>query len=202
LATNAVNPALDAGVYHPALPEEMNPLGFVIETAADPAAFTLRLRAIAAEVDPAAMIERPMLLSGLAEAEAEGLKYLAIAPLALSAVAILLSAAGLYALMSFTVAQRRREIGLRRALGALPGNIVSTIGRRAFAPLLLGVAIGAVFAAPVLQNQAENPLMKSQSPLLVVLGVVIGTLLVGMVACVVPTLRGLRIQPMEALKEG
>ena len=52
--------------------------------------------------------------------------------------------AGIYALMSFTVTQRRREIGLRRALGALPSSIVSTIGRRAFAPLLLGVAVGAV----------------------------------------------------------
>ena len=81
-------------------------------------------------------------------------------------------------------------------------SIVSTIGRRAFAPLLLGVAIGAVFAAPILQNLAENQLVKSQSSLLIVLGVVVGTLLVGMLACVAPTLRGLRIQPMDALKEG
>ena len=201
LATNPVNPDLDAGVYHAARPEDMNPLGLVIETAADPAELTFRLRTLAAEVDPAAMIERPMLLSGLAETQAVGLKYLAIAPLALSAVAILLSAAGLYALMSFTVTQRRREIGLRRALGALPGSIVSTVGRRAFAPLLLGVAVGAILAAPVLQNLAENQLVKPQSSLLVVLGVVLGTLLVGMLACVAPTLRGLRIQPIEALKE-
>ena len=201
LATNPVNPDLDAGVYHVARPEEMNPLGIVIETAANPADFRLRLRTLAAEVNAAAMIERPMLLSDLAEMQAVGLEYLAIAPLALSAVAILLSAAGLYALMSFTVAQRRREIGLRRALGALPGSIVSTIVRRACVPLLLGVAVGTLLAVPVLQSLAENQLVKSQSSLLVVLGVVLGTLLVGMLACVAPTLRGLHIQPIEALKE-
>jgi putative ABC transport system permease protein len=201
LGTNPVNPGLDAGVYHPARPEAMNPLGLVIETATDPAEFTVRLRSIAAEVDPTAIIERPMRLSDLAELQAVGLKYLAIAPLALSGVAILLSAAGLCALMSFTVAQRRREIGLRKALGALPGSIVAAIGRRAFAPLLVGIVVGATLAVPLLQNLAQNPLVKPQNMWFVVLGVVLGTLLVGLLACVAPTLRGLRIQPMEALKE-
>ena len=65
LGMNPQNPARDEGVYHPAGPGEIHPVGFVIEAGDDPAAFTPRLRAIAAEVDPTALIQQPMLLSDL-----------------------------------------------------------------------------------------------------------------------------------------
>ena len=62
--------------------------------------------------------------------------------------------------------------------------------------------LGAPIAVLVLLDLSQNPLMKPQSISLVVAGVVAGTMLVGMCACLVPTLRGLRIQPTEALQEG
>ena len=60
----------------------------------------------------------------------------------LSAVGILLAATGLYALTSFTVAQRTREIGIRTALGADAGHVIATIARRALGQLSVGVALG------------------------------------------------------------
>ena len=176
-------------------------MGFVIETGDDPAAFTPRLRTIAAEVDPTAMIQRTTPLADLADVETAPFRYLALALVLSSVIAILLSTAGLFALMSFTVARRTREIGVRTALGAHPWSIVSTIGRRAAAQLTLGVALGAPIAALVLADLSKNPLMKPQNMSLLVAGVVAGTMLVGMCACLVPTLRGLRIQPTEALRE-
>ena len=202
LAMNPQNPDLDAGVYHPAGPGEIHPVSYVIEVGEDPTAFTPRLRAIAAEVDPAAMIQQPMLLSDLEDLEASVFRSLALAMVLLSVVAILLSAAGLYALMSFTVAQRTREIGIRAALGAHPRNIVQTIARRAAIQLGLGVGVGAVLAALMLYAASQEELMGPQNLSLLVAGVVTGTVLVGMLACLVPTLRGLRIQPTEALREG
>jgi len=200
LGTNPLNPARDAAVYH--VLGERNPMGFVIETGNDPAAFTSRLRAIAADVDPTAMIRRTMPLSDLGDAGTVEFRYLALALVMSSVIAILLSTAGLFALMSFTVAQRTREIGVRTALGAHPWSIVSTIGRRAALQLTLGVVLGAPIAALVLADLSQNPLMKPQNMWLVIAGVVAGTMLVGTVACLVPTLRGLRIQPTEALREG
>ena len=199
LGTNPLNPARDAAVYH--VVGESRVMSIVIETGEDPTAFTPRLRAIAAGVDPNAMIRRTTPLSDLAAVETAPFRYLALALVLSSVIAILLSTAGLFALMSFTVAQRTREIGVRTALGAHPWSIVSTIGRRAAIQLTLGVVLGAPVAAVVLANLSQNPLMMPQNVALVVGSVVAGTMLVGMCACLVPTLRGLRIQPTEALRE-
>jgi hypothetical protein len=203
LALNPLNGDRDAGVYHPAGPGEMSQIGFVIDAGADPTAFTPRLRAIAAEVDPSAMVQQPMLLSERADLGALGLKYLALAPVLFSVIAILLSSAGLYALMSFTVVQRTREIGVRVALGAQPRSIGYSIVRRAAAQLGLGVALGAAISVWILAAFYEDPTGPSAQYMpLVVAGAVAGTVLIGMLACLVPTLRGLRIQPMVALTEG
>ena len=60
---------------------------------------------------------------------------------------LLLSAAGIYAMMSFTVARRRREIGIRAALGADARRILTGIFRRAAAQLAVGVAVGLTIAS-------------------------------------------------------
>ncbi len=74
--------------------------------------------------------------------------------------------------------------------------------RRAAIQLGLGVVFGGVFGAAILASLSQNPLMRPQNMSLVVGGVVAGTVLMGMIACLVPRLRGLRIQPTEALGEG
>jgi len=202
LAMNSLNPARDAGVYYPAGPGEINPVAYVIETGEDPAAFTPRLRAIAANVDPAAMIRQPMLLSDLENRNASAFWLGTLALVLLSGVAVLLSAAGLYALMSFTVEQRTREIGIRTALGAHPRSIIYMVMRRAAIQLALGVVLGAALGAWLLADVSQSPSIKPQNMSLIVTAVVVGTVLVGMLACLAPTLRGLRIQPTEALREG
>lgn len=97
--------------------------------------------------------------------------------------------------------QRTHEIGIRTALGAHPRSIVSTIVRRAAIQLSLGVGLGTAFSTYVFVVLAQNPAVKSENLGLVVAGVA-GTALVGTIACTVPTLRGLRIKPTEALREG
>ena len=69
---------------------------------------------------------------------------LALAVVTLSV--LLLSAAGIYALMSFTVTRRRREIGIRAALGAHPRRILASIFSRALGQLALGLMVGAAAA--------------------------------------------------------
>lgn len=78
------------------------------------------------------------------------LTFYALATVTLSV--LLLSAAGLYALMSFTVTRRRREIGIRMALGARPGRMLASIFARALWQIAAGVAVG-VTAALVLHRR-------------------------------------------------
>jgi putative ABC transport system permease protein len=118
-----------------------------------------------------------------------------------SLITVLLSGAGLYALMSFTVAERTREIGIRSALGARPARLVATIARRAFLQLLTGVTIGAALAGLLLRSvqPGSDVLQVTNWPVTVPI-ISLGVVIAGMLACVPPTRRGLRIQPAEALK--
>jgi predicted permease len=199
---NWLNPAQDAGVYQPAGAGEIYPVNYVIEVGGGGADFASRLRAIAAEVDPVAMIQQPMPLAEVTQGMMAELRFVALAVLLIAGIAAFLPVAGLYALMSFTVAQRTREIGIRMALGAHPRSIVLRFARRAALQLALGVVLGTAFGALILGNEYQQDLLFHPVKATAVTAVVAGTLLLGMLACLVPTLRGLRIQPTEAFREG
>lgn len=103
--------------------------------------------------------------------------------------------------MSFTVAERTREIGLRTALGAQAASIVSAIARRAFAQLAVGVVLGIVLSASIMPMiVAEEAFFYTTRWELTVGLIGLSVFVVGMLACASPTRGGLRIQPVEALK--
>jgi ABC-type antimicrobial peptide transport system permease subunit len=118
----------------------------------------------------------------------------------LAAIALGLSAAGLYALVSFTVSERQHEIGIRTALGARSGRIVRSIVGRALLQVAVGIALGAAVAVALVERVVDIVSTDSEWPL--VLAVMSAVMLaIGVGACARPTLRALRIQPSEALKE-
>jgi putative ABC transport system permease protein len=188
----------DAGLYHPVAAGGLAPLRVAVHLDDDPRVFVQRLREITADIDPAALIDDPMPLSEVLSADRALIRWATFAVVAIAGIAIVLSVASLYALMSFTVAQRTREIGLRSALGADPTTIVSVVARRALVQLSLGVLIG-VIATVVLLRVTIPAEMIAGWPLALA-GAAGIVLLVGMLACVAPTLRGLRIRPMDALR--
>jgi ABC-type antimicrobial peptide transport system permease subunit len=103
-------------------------------------------------------------------------------------------------MMSFTVVRRRREIGIRAALGADPRRILTSIFGRASAQLAAGVVIGLLLAL------AFGPAFGGEGLILqkgiVLFPVVAGTImLVGLLAALGPARQGLSIQPTEALRE-
>jgi ABC-type antimicrobial peptide transport system permease subunit len=107
-------------------------------------------------------------------------------------IVLLLSATGIHALMSFTVARRTREVGIRAALGARPGRIVAGIFARAFLQIGAGVLVGSGLAALTGLGSAREVLL-----LLAADGIM---LCVGLAACAVPVRRALSIDPTEALR--
>jgi len=114
--------------------------------------------------------------------------------MAVAAIVLMLSVAGIYALMSFTVSRRTREIAIRTAVGAPRGTIVRTIFGRAAVQLFVGVALGSVIAVPVLADGVADDGPRS---LIVVSALLLGA---GLVACLVPVRRALAVEPAAAVK--
>lgn len=119
----------------------------------------------------------------------------AIATVTLSVV--LLSAAGIHALMSFTTTRRRREIGIRRALGARPARLLADIFSRAAAQIAVGLAVGLAGAALI--NRIVENLIGEQAAIFTLAPAALMAV-VGLLAALGPARRGLRVQPMEALR--
>jgi len=119
---------------------------------------------------------------------------------ALGLVALLLAAAGLYGVLAFSVAQRTREIGIRRAIGAGHGAVVRTVGRPLSWQLGLGLAIGLVLAWPWSNLLADPGLHTRGHDLAVLLPVVAMVAGVALLASLLPLLRALRVDPAVALR--
>lgn len=111
---------------------------------------------------------------------------------------LLLAAAGIYALMSFTVTQRRREVGIRMALGARRAGVLFAIFRRALIQLAIGIGIGALIAEALDLAQGGEILGGHAATLLPI--VALTMMSVGLFAAMGPARRALRIQPTDALK--
>jgi predicted permease len=112
---------------------------------------------------------------------------------------LLLSAAGISAMMSFAVTRQRREIGVRTALGATRGQLIASVFRRSFRQLAAGALVGAGVAALLDQVTGGAMLGGQAVPLLAVVASIM--LASGTLACLAPARRALRLQPMDALRE-
>lgn len=187
-----------AGVYHPLAPGESQPY-LAIRVNGDPATFAPRLRAIASEVDASAVITDLLPLDEVFEGDWYFMGAIVLGGVLLVGILVTLAASAIYAMVSFSVARRTREIGIRVALGADRGSLVRTVTRRTAFQLGLGLVCGAPLAIFLFtQMSAGN---QRVADLLVLVPGTLAVLTIGALACAAPTLRALRISPTEALRE-
>jgi hypothetical protein len=191
---------VQARVYHPLVPGRAYPVHLALRTrGTPPAAFAPRLRETTARLDPTLRLHEVLPLDDVLRRLQGGMRLGGLALALLTLSVLLLSAAGIYAMMSFTVTRRRREIGIRSALGARPHRILRSVFSRAAGQLALGTLLGLLAAAPLTRTVAGEMGFEARS--LVLPGVAALVLAVGLLAALGPARRGLRIQPMEALRE-
>ena len=184
-------------LYHPASPGRLNPTNLVVRMQGiPPENFAGRVREITTALDPTLQLREIQSVAHQQRQEqrTRRLLTLVIAVGALSVV--LLSAGGIHALMSFTVARRRKEIGIRTALGAQPRRILASVFARALRQLALGAGIGALLGGALIWGGGTTA-GRSVVLLLIVAALM---MTVGLLAAVGPARQGLRIQPMEALR--
>lgn len=189
----------NARMFRPATPGELGGGLLVVRLRAQtPEGFTPTLRRLAASVDPTLQLSPPQSMTArYGEYAQGGVRFAAVIALVTGSV-LLLSAAGIHALMSFTVNQRRREIGIRAALGAPARRILAGVLARAARQLAVGVGLG--LAAAVALDVASGGALLDGSGLLLVPGTALFMLVVGLLAAAGPARHGLRVQPTEALR--
>jgi putative ABC transport system permease protein len=200
LQINRADPSLvDPVVFHMLDVSEATTLTLIVRTrGADAAALVPRLRDIAVALDPTVRITpRPMLELYRQMDLAFQLMALAIGLIIISVM--LLAAAGIYALMSFTVSQRRKEIGIRAAMGADARRLLISVFSRAAGQLGAGVAAGLALAVGLDVATSGDALGSAGLTVLPVIAVAM--VVVGLLAALGPARRGLHIHPTEALRE-
>jgi putative ABC transport system permease protein len=172
-------------------------LAIHMRNGADPSAFSPKLRAITSDVDQSMFLRNVRPLSETIDAMHLPLKLATTGLLSVALSVLVLSSAGLYALMVVTVTQRRREIAIRMALGADRRQVLWGVFRRAAIQAGSGVLIGITVATIIHWGDGN---MTGFNRAILLPGVSLFMLGVGAVAAMGPARRSLRIQPSAVLK--
>jgi putative ABC transport system permease protein len=187
------------------LQRESSPMGFsdrfqvAVRTAGDPGAMAPSLRDIVRSAAPDAAIETVTLSHRVSESVDEP-RFAMTVLVTFAALALTLASVGLYGVLSYGVSQRRRELGVRAALGASRGDLIRLVLRSGLAVTTIGLVLGMTAAAALTRlMQAAlfgvtplDPLSFVAAPLLL--------LPVALAACWLPASRAASIDPSDALR--
>jgi predicted permease len=192
----------ESKVYHAAEFGDIYPIELAVRMrSAEPMSFAASLREIGAAVDPNLQLRDISTAEIVLRREQGMMRLVGFTVIAVLLSVLGLAAAGMYALMTFTVSRRRREIGIRAALGADRNRLLITIFARALGQLGAGAAAGLLGGIALDQMFDEGDRIL-EGPGAVIVPIVILTItVVGALAAIGPARRGLSIQPTEALRE-
>ena len=180
------------------------PMRFALAVQGDPGSYRQALRRAVAEVAPSQPMDNVRLMAQVVHSTTSDTRMQLWLTALSAALALLLAAAGLYAVMAVAVAARTREFGVRQALGAAPARLAWLVLRGGMAQVAVGLGLGVVLA--LLLGEALRMLMLALGmdrsmldlPVLAAVGVVL--LGIGAFASLVPAVRAGRVPPMRALR--
>lgn len=177
-----------------------NPMSLVIRTRGNPSALTPAIRDAIWAVDKDQPIVRVATLDALVAASGASRRFALRLFEAFGVAALILAAAGIYGVLSGSVIERRREIGVRAALGAPPRDIVALVLRQGLWLTTLGVVVGLGIA--LLATRALETLLFGVSHVdpATYAGVVLLLVATSVVASVLPAWRATRVDPVTALR--
>ncbi len=172
----------------------------VLRTAGDPLAYAAPLRRAVRDEQPSIAVDSLMTMDDRVLRALAKPRLYAVVLGGFAAAAVAIAALGLFGVLSYIVAQRSREIGVRTALGAQPSDIVRLVLRQVAAVVAGGIAIG--FAAAFALGRALTTILYGidAHDATSFLAVAIVLTLVAAAACVVPARRAARMDPLDALR--
>jgi predicted permease len=192
-----------AGLYLPANPERFGLVYLLVHLRGDPLAFAPKLGEIVTAVDSMLRLSEVQRADAALDPIIWFVRLWMRVTVVMTAVALLLSLSGIYAVLSFTVARRTREIGVRVALGADRRRVISAIFRRPLIQVGLGILAGSAliaFAATIDIRLPGHTGELSLRQVAMIGGYSVVMLGVCLLACIVPTRRALSVEPTVALR--
>jgi len=175
-------------------------LAIVVRTQGDPASLTSAVRGAIAEVDPGQPIYDMLTLDRLVAKSLGQRRFTLTLMLLFGAIALVLSAVGIYGVMAFAVTQRTQEIGIRMALGARTIDVLRLILSSGMYLTAIGVIVGLVGAFAITRLMTSLLFGVSPTDAMTFGLVTAGLLLVALLACYIPARRATKVDPLVALR--
>jgi len=190
----------DIQVYTPQAQFTDSFMQLVVRTKVDPASLTAAVRNEIRAVDADIPVYQIATMRQLVSSSVAQRRFTLVLIAAFAAIALLMSAIGIYGVMSYAVSQRTQEIGIRVALGAQTRDVLKLVLNRGMALAGAGVAVG-LAGAFALTRLMEGMLfgIRATDPLTFA-GVALLLILVALLACYIPARRATRVDPMVALR--
>jgi predicted permease len=186
--------------YYPLYDGEVNNGSLVIRSRKDVEQFAMPVQHILAQLDPDLPVSNVMTMDQLLGKSAASASFNATLLAGFAALSLLLAAAGLFGVLSYIVAQRTTEIGIRIALGAQRGQVLGRVLLDGLRPAVIGLTAGLVASAALVRS-IQSMLYHTEPLDPVVFAGVGGMLLaVALGACLAPAWRASRLDPMQALR--
>jgi predicted lysophospholipase L1 biosynthesis ABC-type transport system permease subunit len=180
----------------------MQPIGmsFVVRTRADPRAAAGALRTVLSQADPEMALPPAQTMEQIVEDSVAPRRFQTWLAAVFAAAALLLASFGVYGVISFSVARRRPEIGIRIALGARAASVIGMVLMEGMRPVLAGLAAGIVTAlllGRIVRSQLYGIAANDPATICAVAAVL---LIVAVCACWAPARRAARTDAMAALR--
>jgi putative ABC transport system permease protein len=172
----------------------------VVRTAGDPASLRGNVRSVVQRVNHNIPIYGVKTITEQIDVALAADRMVAVLLTAFAAAALLLASVGIYGVVSYAVAQRTREIGIRMALGARSADCLNLIVRDGMKMSLVGTAVGlaGAFAVTRLVDSLLFEVTPTDLPTFAL--VTLGLLLVAFLACYLPARRATKVDPLVALR--
>jgi len=187
-------------VYSPELEDAGDALSFVIRVTGEPAGLISAVRGVVAEVEPNQPLHNVMTMEQRLTNITTSRRLNTVLLGSFAAVALLLAVVGIYGVMSYAVTQRRREIGVRMALGAQKSDVLGLIVRGGLRLALAGVVIGLIGAFALTRYLSSLLYSVKATDPLTFLIVAVALTGVVLLASWLPARRAAKVSPMEALR--
>jgi predicted permease len=197
---SSLDPAVHPTTYVPFSQTPLAGSSVVLRTSGDPLALASAARRQVESVDPNVPASDVRTLEQVVSGETSGVGSAARTMAAFGLIALVLAAAGIFALMAYSITQRTHEIGVRMALGARRADILSLVIRRGM--MLAAAGIGTGIAAALILTRFLSGILYGVKPTDPVTFISVSLILIGvaLLACYIPARRASKVDPMVALR--